>query len=115
MPWSQPTRVARELIENVATKRKNVIPILEDARKPQSYFSIFDKVDVVYCDIAQPDQTEIAISNCIAYLKPQGALLIVIKTRSIDVTMDPKSVIFQEGKKLEKSEFRIDQIVNLQP
>jgi fibrillarin-like pre-rRNA processing protein len=108
-------RVARELIENVASKRKNVMPILEDARKPQSYFSIFGKVDVVYCDIAQPDQTEIAIENCFVYLKPRGAILIVIKTRSIDVTMDPKSVIVQEAKKLEKKGFYVDQIINMDP
>ena len=109
------TRVGRELIENVAVERKNVIPILEDARRPQSYFAIFDKVDVVYCDIAQPDQTEIALGNCNAYLESQGALLIVIKTRSIDVTMDPKLVIIQEAKKLERGEFLIDQIINLEP
>src|ERR687883_1043906 len=96
-------RVARELIENVASKRKNVVPIIEDARKPQSYFSVFGKVDVVYCDIAQPDQTDIAIGNCRVYLKPRGALLIIIKTRSIDVTMEPKSVIAQEAKRLEKN------------
>ncbi|MGI0001188.1 MAG: fibrillarin-like rRNA/tRNA 2'-O-methyltransferase, partial [Nitrososphaeraceae archaeon] len=52
-------RVARELIENVASKRENIIPIIEDARKPLSYFSIYGEVDVVYCDIAQPDHTEI--------------------------------------------------------
>jgi fibrillarin-like pre-rRNA processing protein len=32
-------RVARELIEKVASRRKNVIPIIEDARRPESYFS----------------------------------------------------------------------------
>src|ERR671932_1191065 len=108
-------RVARELIENVASKRKNVVPIVEDARKPRSYFSIFGKVDVVYCDIAQPDQTEIAIGNCLIYLKLKGAMLIIIKTRSIDVTMDPKLVIAQEAKKLEKNGFYINQIINLEP
>jgi fibrillarin-like pre-rRNA processing protein len=91
------------------------MPIIEDARRPQSYFSVFGKVDVVYCDIAQPDQTEIAISNCTSYLKPGGKMLLVIKTRSIDVTMDPKAVVVQEAKKLEKSGFQIDQIINLEP
>ncbi len=109
------TRVARELIENVASKRKNVMPILEDARKPQSYFSVFGTVDVVYCDIAQPDQTEIAITNCTAYLKQGGVMLLVIKTRSIDVTMDPRAVVLQEADKLEKRGFSIDQIINLEP
>src|ERR671938_3971 len=109
------TRVARDLIENVASKRKNVVPIIEDARKPQSYFSIFGTVDVVYCDIAQPDQTDIAIGNCHAYLKRKGAILIIIKTRSIDVTMEPKSVIAQEAKRLEKNGFYIEQIISLDP
>jgi fibrillarin-like pre-rRNA processing protein len=108
-------RVARELIENVASKRRNVVPIVEDARKPQSYFSVFSKVDVVYCDIAQPDQTDIAIGNCRVYLKPRGAMLIIIKTRSIDVTMEPKAVIAQEAKRLEENGFHIDQIINLDP
>jgi fibrillarin-like pre-rRNA processing protein len=109
------TRVARELIENVASKRKNVMPILEDARKPQSYFSVFGTVDVVYCDIAQPDQTEIAISNCLYYLKHEGDMLLVIKTRSINVTMDPWAVVMQEAVKLERSGFSIDKIINLEP
>jgi len=108
-------RVARDLIENVASKRRNVVPIVEDARKPQSYFSVFGKVDVVYCDIAQPDQTDIAIGNCRVYLKPRGAMLIIIKTRSIDVTMEPKAVIAQEAKRLEENGFHIDQIINLDP
>jgi fibrillarin-like pre-rRNA processing protein len=109
------TRVARELIENVASKRKNVIPILEDARKPNSYFAVFGKVDVVYCDIAQPDQTEIAIANCLAYLKQDGIMLLVIKTRSIDVIKEPRAVIMQEAIKLEKSGFSIEQILTLDP
>jgi len=109
------TRVARELIENVASKRKNVLPIIEDARRPQSYFSVFGKVDVVYCDIAQPDQTEIAIANCSAYLKPGGVMLLVVKTRSIDVTMEPKAVVTQEAARLKKNGFSVDQIINLEP
>lgn len=109
------TRVARELIENVASKRKNVLPIIEDARRPQSYFSVFGKVDVVYCDIAQPDQTEIAITNCSAYLKPGGVMLLVVKTRSIDVTMEPKAVVTQEAARLKKNGFSVDQIINLEP
>jgi fibrillarin-like pre-rRNA processing protein len=109
------TRVARELIQNVASNRKNVIPIIEDARRPQAYFSVFGKVDIVYCDIAQPDQTDIAIANCAAYLKKGGVMLLVVKTRSIDVTMDPKAVVVQEAQRLERNGFTIDQIINLEP
>jgi len=108
------SRVARDFLDRVASHRKNIIPIIQDARKPQEYFSVFKKVDVAYVDIAQPDQTDIAINNCKMYLKSNGYLFLVIKTRSIDVTKDPKKVISNEIKKLE-SLFEIKQIINLQP
>ena len=108
------SRVARDFLDRVASHRKNIIPIIQDARKPQEYFSVFKKVDVVYVDIAQPDQTDIAIDNCKMYLKSNGYLFLVIKTRSIDVTKDPKKVISNEIKKLEPL-FEIKQIINLQP
>jgi len=108
------SRVARDFLDRVASYRKNIIPIIQDARKPQEYFSVFKKVDVAYVDIAQPDQTDIAINNCKMYLKSNGYLFLVIKTRSIDDTKDPKKVISNEIKKLE-SLFEIKQIINLQP
>lgn len=108
------SRVARDFLDRVASHRKNIIPIIQDARKPQEYFSVFKKVDVAYVDIAQPDQTDIAINNCKMYLKSNGYLFLVIKTRSIDVTKDPNKVISNEIKKLE-SLFEIKQIINLQP
>ena len=108
------SRVARDFLDRVASHRKNIIPIIQDARKPQEYFSVFKKVDVAYVDIAQPDQTDIAINNCKMYLKSNGYLFLVIKARSIDVTKDPNKVISNEIKKLE-SLFEIKQIINLQP
>jgi len=108
------SRVARDFLDRVASHRKNIIPIIQDARKPQEYFSVFKKVDIAYVDIAQPDQTDIAINNCKMYLKSNGYLFLVIKTRSIDVTKDPNKVISNEIKKLE-SLFEIKQIINLQP
>jgi fibrillarin-like pre-rRNA processing protein len=109
------SRVGRELINNVSSRRKNVIPIISDARKPRAYFSIYDTIDLVYCDIAQPDQTAIAMENCNVYLKRGGTLLLVVKARSIDVTMDPKKVVKREVKKLEDNSFTILQVVNLDP
>ena len=109
------SRVGRELINNVSSRRKNVIPIISDARKPRAYFSIYDTIDLVYCDIAQPDQTAIAMENCNVYLKRGGTLLLVVKARSIDVTMDPKKVVKREVKRLEDNCFTILQVVNLDP
>jgi fibrillarin-like pre-rRNA processing protein len=109
------SRVCRELIENVAKKRTNVVPILEDARRPQSYFSIFGKVEVLYCDIAQQDQTEIAIQNSRIFLKPGGSIFLIVKTRSIDVVENPKVVIQDQVEKLQRNEFSVKQVINLEP
>ena len=108
------SRVARDFLDRVVSHRKNIIPIIQDARKPQEYFSVFKKVDVVYVDIAQPDQTDIAIANCKMYLKSNGYLFLVIKTRSIDVTKDPMNVVSNEIKKLDPL-FEIKQTINLHP
>jgi fibrillarin-like pre-rRNA processing protein len=101
-------------LDRVANFRKNIIPILQDARHPKQYFSIYGKVDIVYSDIAQPDQTEIAITNCEMFLKDGGYLFMTIKTRSIDVTQSPKKIIESEVKKLQ-ARFSVIQNIDLQP
>jgi len=98
----------------ICKKYKNIVPILADARKPETYYWI-EKVDVVYCDIAQPDETEIAIRNCKEFLKPNGYLLLAIKSRSIDVTKSPKKIYHEEIKKLKKAEFEIIDWKTLDP
>ena len=108
------SRVARDFLDRVASHRKNIVPIIQDARKPEEFFSVYKKVDIVYVDIAQPDQTNIAIENCRLYLKSGGHLFLVIKTRSIDVVKDPKMVIKDEIKKLETL-FEIKQTIDLHP
>jgi fibrillarin-like pre-rRNA processing protein len=108
------SRVAREFLDRVAAYRSNIVPILLDARNPKEYFSVYGTVDVVYVDIAQPDQTEIAILNCKTYLKNGGYLILVIKTRSIDVTKDPAEIVRNEIKKLREN-FEIIQEINLEP
>jgi fibrillarin-like pre-rRNA processing protein len=106
-------RVAREFVERVARRRKNVLPFVADARDPSKY--AISKVDVVYCDIAQPDQTEIAIANCRRLLRKGGTLLLVVKARSIDVLKEPKRVYAEEGKKLDEAGFRVLQTLDLSP
>jgi fibrillarin-like pre-rRNA processing protein len=108
-------RVAREFLEQVASKRRNVIPIVENARRPERYRSVFSKVNVVYCDIAQPDQTEIALLNCRRYLSEGGSLLLIVKSRSIDALKDPDRVFKEEGEKLEAAGFEIKQLIRLDP
>jgi fibrillarin-like pre-rRNA processing protein len=106
-------RVAREFIEHVARERKNVIPFVADARDPTKY--AVAKVDVVYCDIAQPDQTEIAMTNCLALLKNGGSLVLVVKARSIDVLKEPEKVFSEEKRKLEGAGYRVKAVIELSP
>ena len=107
-------RVGREFVENVARVRKNVIPYIADARQAEK-FSSFGKVDVVYCDVAQPDQTEIAMSNCRKNLKKGGRLLLIIKSRSIDVLREPREVFRQEGERLSAAGYTVERIIELSP
>jgi fibrillarin-like pre-rRNA processing protein len=106
-------RVAREFIEHVARERRNVIPFVSDARDPSKYSVA--RVDVVYCDIAQPDQTDIAITNCARLLTKKGVLLLVVKARSIDVLKRPDQVYREERRKLEKAGLEVLSVVELSP
>lgn len=106
-------RVAREFVERVARARKNVIPFVSDAREPAKYSVAH--VDVVYCDIAQPDQTEIALSNCRTLLKKNGSLLLIVKARSIDVLKEPEKIFAEEKKKLEDAGLKVQRVIELSP
>lgn len=88
-------------LNTLAAKRKNIIPILANAKLPSQY-SWVEKVDLVFQDVATSDQSEILIKNATAFLKPRGHAMIAIKSRSIDVTKQPDAVYKRELRKLEK-------------
>ncbi|MBI4019615.1 MAG: fibrillarin-like rRNA/tRNA 2'-O-methyltransferase [Candidatus Aenigmarchaeota archaeon] len=106
-------RVFRPLLE-LQKFRKNIAPILADARKPETY-SWIETCDVVFADVAQPDETEIAIRNAKIFLKKGGYVMVSIKSQSIDVTKNPKDVYREEASKLEKAGFSVEETVNLEP
>lgn len=107
-------RVMRELI-TVAEERRNLIPILADARFPQRYRHIVDVVDIVYADVAQPDQASLVIHNANCFLKGDGHLYLAIKARSIDVTKEPDEVYKREIDTLREGGFEIIDVVHLDP
>ncbi len=106
-------RAMKDLI-NVASSRMNIVPILSDAEKPESYQNMVPGVDVIYQDVAQRDQAGIAIRNAELYLKKDGILVLIIKARSIDSTRDPRDVADMEARKLERI-FKVIELVNLEP
>lgn len=71
-------RSGRDLI-NMAKKRTNVIPIIEDARHPHKYRMLVGMVDVIFADVAQPDQARIVAMNAHMFLRNGGHVVISIK------------------------------------
>lgn len=103
-------RPLRELIIH-AERRGNIIPILADSRKPEDYEkNIIEKVDLVYCDVASPDQVQILVRNSEKFLKPNGWAVIAIKSQSIDVTKEPKEIYKKCLKEFEKHFEIIDKL-----
>ena len=94
--------------------RDNIIPIFDDANKPQNYQHIVGEVDMIYQDIAQRNQAEIALKNREFFLKEDGLLILVIKVRSIDVSKDAKEILKKELQILE-TELHTCHITNLAP
>lgn len=84
---------------NISEHRPNLIPILGDARKPKDYAEV-GEVDIIYQDVAQPDQPEIMIANSNLFLKKGGYAYLCVKSQSIDVTSAPQKVFEDVEKKL---------------
>ena len=106
-------RSMRQLIQNT-NNRKNIVPILGDANFPEKYAnSVFTNIDLIYQDIAQPNQAQIAIANCSYYLKDKGTLILAIKSQSIDSVQKPEKIYIQEKKILEKAGYKISESFNI--
>jgi fibrillarin-like pre-rRNA processing protein len=93
--------VMKKLISRCES-RQNMIPIFADANHPERYSYLVDKVDLIYQDIAQRNQAEIAIANAEYFLKDDGYLILMIKARSIDSTADTKEIFKKEVAELQK-------------
>lgn len=75
----------------VAQRWPNLLPVLADAREPETYFSLVPEVDGVYVDLAQPDQVAIALANAATFLRGDGGrLLLALKTASMGREAGPR-------------------------
>jgi len=108
-------RAIRELVNNVCAYRSNMSPILEDARLPERYSMLVEKVDNIYCDIAQPEQAKILADNADLYLKRGGEIMLAIKAQSIDVTKEPSEIYKREIETLKTRNFKIKEVIHLEP
>ena len=107
-------RSGRDLI-NMAKKRTNVIPIVEDARHPLKYRMLVPMVDTVFADVAQPDQARIVALNASYFLKNGGHFVISIKANCIDSTVEPAAVFAREVQKLQEENFKPHEQLTLEP
>ncbi|KAJ5490948.1 rRNA 2'-O-methyltransferase fibrillarin [Penicillium diatomitis] len=107
-------RSGRDLI-GMATHRTNVIPIVEDARHPLRYRMLVPMVDVIFADVAQPDQARIVGLNAHMFLKEGGGVLISIKASCIDSTAAAEVVFTREVQKMREEKIKPKEQLTLEP
>ncbi len=108
-------QVARKLIW-LAETRKNIIPIISDARHPSRYASIVGgPIDIVYQDVAQSNQAKIFVDNLISFCSLGAYGVLAIKARSIDSTSDIDDVYNREIAELASSGMELIDNINLEP
>lgn len=91
----------------LSRKRKNIVPILADAFHPEHYAPQVPEVSILYQDVSQKDQLGMFLQNSRVFLGRNGHGVLMVKSRSIDVTARPEEVFrgFEEG--LEKAGFEV--------
>ena len=72
-------------------------------------------VDVIFADVAQPDQARIVVLNAEYFLKNGGHVVISIKASCVDSTVAPEAVFAQEVDFLRKQKFKPLEQVTLEP
>jgi len=106
-------RAMKDLIR-ISKPRKNLIPILADARHPDSYRNMVTEVDMIYQDVAQREQAERMMRNADLFIKKGGCLVLIIKTKSIDSVKNTDEVSHNEITKL-GGLFKVMGKLNLNP
>jgi len=107
-------RTGRDLV-NMARKRPNVIPIIEDARYPKRYRMLVGVVDVIFADVAQPDQARILGLNAQHFVKNGGHFVISIKANCIDSTLPAEAAFAKEVDRLKAEKFKPREQLTLEP
>ena len=107
-------RSGRDLI-TAAKKRINVVPIIEDARHSFKYRMQVPMVDVMFADVAQPDQARIFAENAALYLKAGGGAIISIKASCVDSAAEPHQVYQSEIEVLKTHGFKPKEMIDIDP
>ena len=103
---------SKNFLEQIVKNRSNIFTIIPDKTNPARLTGMTETVDVIYIDIAEHNQTEIAIQNCKNHLRIGGFLMLIVPTKNIDFANNPSKKNQEERKKLQTS-FDIIQEINL--
>lgn len=76
---------------------------------------LLSMVDVIFADVAQPDQARIVAYNAQSFLKDQGHIIISIKASCIDSTVPPETIFASEVEQLKRDSFKPLEQVTLEP
>ena len=106
-------RNVRNLLE-LCEVRKNIMPILSDARDVENYEDVIEKCDFIYQDISARNQAEILLLNSEIFLKKGGLAYFIIKSQSIDISKRPKDVYKEELAQFE-GKFELVESISLEP
>lgn len=93
-------------LTTLAEVKKNILPILSDVQRPETYGVFVDKVDLVYQDVSQPNQVDIFSKNMKFFRAKRGVLM--LKTYSLRSDRSVREAI----KEIEKN-FTINQFINI--
>jgi fibrillarin-like pre-rRNA processing protein len=108
-------RSMRDLLDRVTRYRVNISPILGDARNPSSYSALVPLVDVIFADVAQPDQADIIVKNAVYFLKRGGWMMLSVKSRSINVRENPRNVYAEQVNVIKDADYTVHEVIILDP
>lgn len=103
-------RSFRDLV-GVCESRRNMIPIMADASRPEDYSHMVEGVDLVYQDIAQRDQAEMFVRNMRHFDVGRGILM--LKARSVDVNREPGDVYAEVRRELASKGLKVREAVDI--
>jgi fibrillarin-like pre-rRNA processing protein len=104
---------AMEKLIPLCESRPNMIPVLADANNPGTYGRLAYKVNLLYQDVAQPNQDKIFLRNAV-FLTPHNWGLLCVKSRSADVTKNPTQVVKEHLESVSDG-FWVREVIRLEP
>ena len=100
------TPLAENMARRLTTKVNGIVGLNPGTALRESSDVVVLVVDVVFADVAQPDQARIVGLNAQYFLKNKGNFVISVKASCIDSTAPPEAMFAREVKKLQELQLK---------